>query len=192
MEALINVLTGGGASILGGLTGLFGSWITSRQERKLLEVKNAHDEKMHALTNETMKLEAELKLEQTRVEADAAQEIEAAQTFRASYEHDQRKYTEGPLGMVSTGFMVAVDFFRGMIRPTVTVLMIVIMIMMHTEIREYIDALPPPDTFADSKEMYKYMSNIYSDLTDASIYVATTVVLWWFGVRGSRKKGETK
>ncbi|MDH5184562.1 MAG: hypothetical protein OEX12_11820, partial [Gammaproteobacteria bacterium] len=48
---IIDVISGGGlASVFGGLTGVLGSWLTARQERKILEMEllDKADARAHA------------------------------------------------------------------------------------------------------------------------------------------------
>lgn len=164
-----------GSILSGGATGLLGSALTMFGEMRKQKMVQAHEAEMERLAQASMKLEASLELERARTEAQAAQDIEAAKAFTASYDHDKRAYLTGKLGTFGRGAMGTVDFLRGIVRPVVTFAMIWMVYKVYSRVDAIIgglEALPKDE-----------LVSIYNQIVLAIIYIGVTVVLWWFGTR---------
>ncbi len=72
-----------------------------------------------------------------------------------------------------------VDVIRGLVRPIMTVYVMVVVTFIYLELQRLVGGM-------SSIPVIEAMS-IYSTTINSILYVATTVVLWWFGIRGARK-----
>ncbi len=173
-----------GSILAGGATGLLGSVISVWGAFREKKEQNQHEQKMQELALRAMELEAKLKLDQTIVEGDIKEELAALETMRASYAHDEAryfKYTGVKWIDGMGGFLFGlVDFVRGMIRPLITIGMAFVVVEIHNELLRLMENLPQPLTPAEAAE-------IYSNLNNTVLYIATTVILWWFGARYAEK-----
>lgn len=170
-----------GAIFAGGATGLLGTWLTARTEMKRLKEQNRHDEIMAVHAMESMKLEAQLKLDQTVVEGQITEELAAYDTLKASFEQDKSTYFKitGVKWVDSIGGMLFgfVDFVRGMIRPVITIGMAYIVIEIHNELLMLMNNMPDPPLTQDQA------FRVYMNLNNIVLYIAATTILWWFGTR---------
>jgi len=171
-----------GAIASGGLTGLIGAGLSLFGELKKQKLANEHEARMAEIEQQGMKLEAELNMRVVETEAEAAVNIEESKAFAASYGNDRRTYATGRLGAFGQALMVIVDFIRGLVRPSVTIYMAVIVTLMYSQILELVGGL---DGALDKATAVELLNQIILVI----LYVAATVILWWFGVRFRGAKG---
>lgn len=169
-----------GAILAGGATGIFGSVISLFGEFKKIKEQHRHEEKMTELATASMQIEAKLKLEQTVTEGEIQEEMAALETLRASYDHDKAtyykktgvKFIDGFVGF----FFGLVDVVRGFIRPAITIAMALVAVEVHNELIVMMGRMEQPLTPEQAAQIYANMNNVI-------FFIATTVILWWFGTR---------
>lgn len=165
--------------ILGPVLGTLGGIATKWMEGKEKKADRAHElavmDKEAELADRRLKIEGELK----REEMDAA-------TFSASYQFNNTNLTpeHAKLSKGQLWLAIFVDALNRLIRPLMTVwyqfalagCFIWAALLLH---RLGIGAL-------DAKEAQSMMHEIVYSV----IGTAETILLWWFGIRGSSKRGK--
>ncbi|MEZ7984263.1 MAG: hypothetical protein QMB64_00375 [Pseudomonadales bacterium] len=173
MEALLSILTSTGA---GGIIGVVGSWLTKREERKNTQLQFERDVKMAEIRKDEAKIEADHEL------ALADKQIERAQV-EGSVAVDQAEveaFTQGLKEQSKTYGIKAVDGIRGLMRPLITVYLLVIATLLTLKINQLVGGL-------DSLEMSE-LKGIYDNVINQMLFLTATAVTWWFGSRPSSQR----
>ena len=173
MEALLSILTSTGA---GGIIGVVGSWLTKREERKNIQLQFERDVKMAEIRKDEAKIEADHEL------ALADKQIERAQV-EGSVAVDQAEveaFTQGLKEQSKTYGIKAVDGIRGLMRPLITVYLLVIATLLTLKINQLVGGL-------DSLEMSE-LKGIYDNVINQMLFLTATAVTWWFGSRPSSQR----
>lgn len=163
-----------GSATGGGLFGIVGSWLKGREERRKMELEFDHEQTMRRLTQEEMRLEADLAIQQTEAEfagkqavaeteAEAAKDVAASELMAASYQHDKATYGGG-----------LIDSIRGAMRPMITTYLLIVISMIAWKLFAIDDvfAAAPGDARA-------LLGQVVQDM----VFLAVTAVTWWFGTR---------
>jgi len=173
MEALLSILTSTGA---GGIIGVVGSWLTKREERKNIQLQFERDVKL-----------AEIRKDEAKIEADhelglADKQIERAQV-EGSVAIDQAEieaFTDGLKEQSKNYGIKVVDGIRGLMRPLITVYLLVIATLLTLKINQLVGGL-------DSLEMSE-LKGIYDNVINQMLFLTATAVTWWFGSRPSSQR----
>jgi hypothetical protein len=168
-----------GSVVSGGATGVIGSAISSIFNYKNKQLEYKHDLDMEIATRETMKEEWAQRTKIAEVEGATQSDLAAQESFQASMLADKATYSAGlNIGKVGTALMVTIDFLRGIIRPVSTILFISMSFYIYFSMKEKLVATgADPTGFMD----------LFNQVTTVILYLATTTVCWWFGVRGESK-----
>ena len=173
MEALLSILTSTGA---GGIIGVVGSWLTKREERKNIQLQFERDVKLAEIRKDEAKIEADHEL------ALADKQIERAQV-EGSVAIDQAEieaFTDGLKEQSKNYGIKAVDGIRGLMRPLITVYLLVIATLLTLKINQLVGGL-------DSLEMSE-LKGIYDNVINQMLFLTATAVTWWFGSRPSSQR----
>jgi hypothetical protein len=171
LTTLLGVLTSGG---FGAITGLIGGFMQKREQRKLLELSNAHDlamanvdlqrdqaEREHAL------LVVEKNIEVARVEGEIAEDIRDADAFVESI-----RSADKPSG---SHFM---DAIKAAMRPLLTLLLMYITYDIYQQLNEIIGGLEKLDP--------KMVQELYVYVIHSIIFLTILAISWWFASRGEK------
>lgn len=190
---LENIVDFIGSGVLGGVVGLVGTWLKSREEREQKKLDHQHALEMRTLDLKEMTHEAELALRQTKTElagkqaiaqteADAARDVAAADTQQASYRHDRITYAKGVLGALAGGLgnfmralLVFVDVIRGLMRPTITLYLLIVESAIAWMLYKVLSTLGGIPASQVAELLVMVVSGV--------IFLTTTAVTWWFGTR---------
>lgn len=162
--------------ISGGVTGLLGVAVQRfcDYKNKQLDIEVAKERMSHELL--LRKADAEI-LEKEYAARVSVADIEAdSKAFSASFNEPIRfsekvKYTE------SQGWlMVILDFIRGIVRPGLTVYLCILTTLIYMETREY------TGQNINEEKAFELMEMIVGTV----LYLTTTCLLWWFGVRNKQ------
>jgi len=175
LDIIGNVL---GSIGLGGVTGLIGSAMTAYVNYKNQKLAFAHEENMVRIEQETIKLEAQTKIEIAETEYAGKKDIAESEAFGKSFATDKATYMtwlpENKIAAVIIGILFAlVDFVRGMTRPIITAYLAVLTTWLAYQVYVLIQSPLTQD------QAYDLMSQIIFVI----LYLTTTVILWWFGTR---------
>lgn len=161
------------SSGLGAVVGLLGSWLTKREERRNLELKLAHESKMADIRKEEAAFEfshelamADKQVERAEIEGRIASDVEEMAAFRDGLKEQQLIYR-----------IKWVDAIRGLMRPVITVYLLVLATAVTVKIGSLTGGLETLE-----KDM---MASLYSDTIGQILFLVTTAVTWWFGSRPS-------
>lgn len=183
MEFLNDAL---GSILSGGATGLLGTIATAWVSLKKAKEQNRHAESMADLNHKQILAEADANLKMAQTEGEIQQSLAstkaAAEGLTASYEHDQRRYATGKLSGFWQGAMALVDVARGLMRPGLTVYLVVLTSLMYWQMVTLLEGIDGSFGAGD-------MMTIVRHIAVAVVYLTITCVSWWFGGRQLEKYG---
>jgi len=175
-----SIFTGGMTGIVGVAVQRFFDFQNKKQDLKKMELTFSHEATMKRIDGELMVQEWEQRANVARVEGEARVEQADAEAFGKSFSSEPKLYSKGAkLGPLATGFMVALDFIRGLIRPGLTVYLCAITTVLYWQAESIINALG--GLSADQALA------IYLDVQNMILYLTSTCVLWWWGTRNKSK-----
>lgn len=180
---MFETLLGGAAGGIFGILGaLFKHGIEVYQEKKKAEASLAllADQNKHELAmadKQAMLIELEAKNAVALADVNAQKEIDVASyaALSSSYENDKATYSDAK----TSPWMIAVDAARGFIRPFLT-LMFSLSIMVMTA---WLWIAVPEATVGNET----FLKATLYRLLDAQIFMATTAMTWWFAARQVNK-----
>lgn len=173
LTPLLDLLSSTGA---GAALGVFGAWLTKREERldKKLETEKAlalariHKEEALLEMEQALRL-ADKELSRTLTEGDLAAEAKAMEAFKAS------------LGSLSTSTgLVLVDSLRGLMRPLITLYLLCLASLVSFRLMTLTGGL---EGLGKSG-----LTEAFAQILDQLLFLTTTAVTWWFGARPSSKR----
>lgn len=175
IETIAALLTSGGT---GGLIGLVGSWLTKREERKSLEIKFKHEVAMADIRRQEFELEADHELamadkemQRAELEGDIAVQGAELEAFTSSLDESKKSYG-----------IIIVDAIRGLMRPVITVYLLVVATLCTLKIGSLVGGLESLDP--------EMLSATYQSVINQMLFLTATSVTWWFGSRPSSKRGD--
>lgn len=161
------------SSGLGAIVGLLGSWLTKREERRNLELKLTHDIKMADIRKQEAAFEfehelamADKQVERAQAEGEIARDVAEMDAFREGLKEQQLIYK-----------IKWVDAIRGLMRPVITIYLLLLATLVATKIGSITGGLGALDKTV--------METLYSDTIAQIFFLVTTAVTWWFGSRPS-------
>lgn len=118
-------------------------------------------------------------------ETEAELERSADELMAASYRHDRAAYA---LGLAADSrwaavCLVCVDMVRGLVRPCLTVLLIVMVWDTRNEVMDVVERAGPALTMSFDRAVA-----VYDKLVDLTVFLATTALSWWFGTRSKHQR----
>lgn len=157
---MIDALT---AILTGGATGLFGTALSFGADFFRRRQAHAQEMELRRLDMELARIEATGAERAAAIAAEAAENAAAWGALEASYGEARQRFSRRG----DSGWLVAVDVVRGLMRPALTLGSLFLVAAVYwslgaTDI-EVLDIRPR--------------------VVDTVLYVATTCVLWWFGTR---------
>ncbi len=195
-----------GGVFSGGATGLIGIALSMLGEHKKRQTDLELAKLQHMQTLELRKLDIEQQTklaEMTAASAERLAEINAearagesaSADYQASLKADQATYVNtGALRIhrsdgiftrgvksLALGGLALVDILRGLIRPAATIYSMLLLTLLFMWVRD----LYGRSAVAMTQEQAHKLT---MDVVDTITYLATTVCVWWFGVRGQQKK----
>lgn len=187
-----------GSAVGGSLVGLIGTAIKGFQEYKDRQAQRLHDIEMRRLDQADMRLEADLAIRQTEaqfagqatlknIEAAIAQDVSTARLHGKAYDNDKATYSPGAiaklsgfLGNLMSGLLVLVDVTRGMMRPGITIYLLVVESIVCYYLYQLVlqfNLLPPEQALP-----------LFITVVDSIVFLTATAVTWWFGSRPNRQR----
>lgn len=170
--------------ILGTVGGLFNRWIDLKGEKQKAEERK--EERAHELA--VMDKEYALAERRATLEASIRESEADARAFEASYQFaNDRLLPEGSkLSPAQRWLALGVDAFSRLIRPMATVWYQLalggVFVWSALELRQRgLEAL--------SAEQF---GALVSEIIYSIVALAETTLLWWFGIRGTSKRGNQK
>ncbi len=158
MSIILSLLTGGATGLIGtALSGVM-KFLNAKQEQ-------SHELKVMEMELRHMDKEAEVALKIESKKQEGKEAIAAWAGLEASYKEAGQRWSTG-----DSGWIVFVDVVRGLMRPLLTLTLVVLMGTIYFTLA------------TDNMEMR-------DQIIATVLYLATASVLWWFGSRAiSRNK----
>ncbi len=174
MDILASLLTGGATGLLGSLlSGIFGYF----EEKRCA----AHEIEMRKLDLEEMDKEWQYRERAADREQRSKLDTSADSLMSASYAADSATYTGGrELPVWGVAALLFVDLIRGLVRPSLTILLMYMVYSTRLEVRETLAAVGTGGLSAAEA------IGIYQEVISTIMYCSTTALLWWFGSRQIR------
>lgn len=169
------ILTGGATGILGAGLQFVGNYFKDKQDKK-------HQLEMKRLEMDSMKLEADLALSRAQQEAEATMALAEQHAFEKSFDNDRATYTPANVDPRATWFLVCIDFIRGLVRPLITLWFVYLLAKLNeqlTAVTGGVSTLPA-----------SVIEDLAKNVILTTLYIATTVILWWFGSRPQKTKAK--
>lgn len=173
-DAIGAILTGGATGIAGAGLQFLGNYFKDKQDKK-------HQLEMRKLEMDSMKLEADLALSKSQQEAEATMALAEQHAFEKSFDNDRATYT--PANGVdprATWFLVCIDFIRGLVRPLITLWFVYLLADLQAQVFRLTGGLETLPATA--------LEQLFNNIILTILYIATTVILWWFGSRPQKTK----
>ena len=187
MGFLLDLFGGGALSgILGGITGLVGTWLKTRHETKMADVRRQErrDERAHEAS--MMKLEHDNAIAVADIQREETADRVAGEAHAQSYKLEPKRFSEGLTfpdtwygRLVSTFvafLMFALDFFRGVMRPGLTLYMAIVITLVYWELQALIETA---GFVIDGETAIVTVQTI----VNVFLYLFVTAFVWWFGDR---------
>ena len=160
-----------GSIFAGGATGLIGTAISRLGDFFQQRENHKHELELMRENRETMKVRGELNMQAKDAEA-----------FESSIAADKAAYTTGKDLPKWAEFMLAfVDFVRGLMRPALTIYLIVLTSLIYHQIDAVLKAAGVQSIQAD------LAADLLRKIILTILYLTTTCVTWWFGTRTKAK-----
>ncbi len=193
LETILGIL---GSAAGGGFIGLIGTAIKGFQEYKDRQAQRQHELDMRRIDQEDMRIEADLAIQQTEaefagkanlanIEGAIARDVAASELQATSYENDKATYSTGATGTLTgsisnliRGLLVLVDVVRGMMRPGITIYLIVIESLICYQLYQLLlkfEVLPADEAL-----------KLFIVVVNSVVFLTSTAVTWWFGSRPNR------
>jgi len=185
-------------TILGGLTGLVGSVVTSIMNYKTMKAKNEHELAMIQAQTAAMKAEAEAQIQVTKAQIEGAVELADAQSYMASQRSGNEvlfgenwvdkllattgwlSWIAGPVACIVAFLFGLVDWLRGLMRPLMTAYLVgmstYITYLAWNIVQKYGQGMTSGEATA-----------IYRSVIEVILYLTVSCVTWWFGDRTMSK-----
>lgn len=176
LDSVLSVMTGGLTGLLGAGIQKYSEQQTKKLELEALKLKNGHDLEMRRMDIEADKVAWEQRKEIKGIEGATAIGIEDAKAFAVSQEKEHNLLAGQKLNSLQVWFMVLLEFVRGMIRPGLTIYLCAITTLMSYQAYMILRHL---NAAIEAKDAMLVMREIVSTI----LYLTTTCVTWWFGVR---------
>lgn len=186
LEILGTVLTsiaGGGATgLLGVFLQRYFDFKNKVQDIEILKMKHEQEVSLRKIDMDLNKQEWEGRNRVAMTEGESAMGVADAQALAASYIADKAQYAVGlKLSRAATGWMVFVDVVRGLIRPGLTIYLIILTSVVYGEVETVLENSAGILSKTDLLEMSKLVIGTI-------LYLTVTCVLWWFGTRNKGKQ----
>lgn len=171
LETVLGIFTSGG---FGAITGLIGGFMQKREQRKILELENAHAEKMmehdismQRLENEQAVLLVEKKIDLAQAEGEIEVDVREADAFVESV-RQANKPTGNPW----------LDGIKTAMRPLITIVLLYFSWDIYNQLDNIIGGLEALDP--------EKLEDLYIYVIHAIIFLTITATTWWFASRGEK------
>ena len=188
------IFSGGFGTVLGGITGLVGTWLKSKHERDMLKLEMDERQKDREHDLSVMKMEGDNAVRVADIHRQEADDTASGKALEKSYSLEPKRYSEGlafpdtwygrVLSSLTAVLMFSLDFFRGMMRPGGTLYMMILNTFIYLQYQEMVEtyAIKPTPEQAYAITMY---------FVSSFAYLLTTSFVWWYGDRNRQKPPKT-
>lgn len=180
---LSGVFTGGATGLLGLLLQRYFDLQHKKQDIEALKLNLANSVELSKMESDRARLRADTDIRISETESEAEKYKSDNELMAASYENDKAQYLdkesmrkEGKVAALVMFMMAFVDFFRGMLRPGMTVYLCFVVTYMFYWVR---DLAAQYGNLMTSDNLQVLIVQIISTI----LYAFTTATVWWYGSR---------
>jgi hypothetical protein len=173
-----SIFSGGATGIIGVIAQRFADYKNKQLDMQLEAQRHANAVALRRVDAEIMAQEWAARTKVAEVEGETAKEVADAAAFGKSFEMEPQRYSGEKLTPNQQWVMVALDAFRGAVRPMLTVYLCVLTTLIYILARQKVQA--EDLTSGEALELLKL-------IIGSILYLTTTCVLWWFGTRNKNK-----
>lgn len=167
----------------GGVTGLLGAGIQRFADYKTKKLEGEIELAKRKIDLELTHAEAAARVKVAEVEGAAKVEVADAEAFAASYV-EPKIYSEGSQkNSAQVWLLLILDLIRGLVRPILTAYLVVLVTLVYLKAARLLnhDILLPTMAY-----------DLVHTIVQTILYLGTTCVLWYFGVRNTQKAPKLK
>lgn len=179
-----SLLSGGLSGILGGAIGRVFDFLGEKQKLKVKELDYKHDVDLKKLDMEAADREWAARTQISKQEGEAKIEVADAQAFAESMFKEPTRYSTPTTGWANI-LLTVLDFIRGIVRPGITVALMVFTFAMYNEIKDIMSVAGVSLTGAQAFAIYEIIVNTV-------LYLTSTTIGWWFASRPAGKPPKAK
>ncbi len=177
LGSVASILSGGATGLIGSIAQRVFEYKSKQLDIQLQKEKYTNEIALKQADAAIMAQEWAARTQVAQVEATAQVDAEDAKAFSASLTSEPQKYHEGALTAGQNWMMVALDFFRGSIRPSLTLYLCFITTCMYLKANRLIGSNMPINVACD----------LVQQIVQTVLYLTVTCVCFYFGVRNSKK-----
>jgi len=172
-----SILTGGATGLLGSIvSGVFG-FMNKKLDIQKLKLQFDQAVSLKQLDMQIGQMEWANKIKVQEIVSDAEVQVEDSKTLRESLWKEPDRYSDpSKMGSVGEAIMEMLDFFRGLIRPALTVYLCALTTVIYYKVHA-----------AGGNLSLQQAYEMYAMVIETILYLTTTCVLWWFGSRMNNK-----
>ena len=178
LDSLLSLASGGVTGLIGTAIGGYYTYQSKKLDIELEKTKLANEIELKKADAAIMQQEWAARTQIAQTTADAQVEAEDAKGFAASLTSEPQRYATGSLTTTQNWLMVFLDFFRGIIRPSMTLYLTILTTIIYLQARQILGG-------GMSAEQ---ATGLVGKIIDTVLYLTSTVTLWWFGSRVHDKK----
>ncbi len=172
-----SILSGGATGLLGTIIQRIADHAQHKLDLEMEKQKFEHDIALRKVDAEIQAQEWASRTKVAEVETAGASDVADSKAFAASYNEPQR-YSEGlTLTKNQSWLMVALDFFKGAVRPGLTVYLCFLTTAIYVQAKFLIKQ-------SDLTVQQEY--DLVVTIINTILYLFTTCVLWYFGTRNKQ------
>jgi len=173
LDSVLSLASGGITGLVGTAIGSFFTYKSKQLDIELQKEKYANEIELKKADAAIMAQEWAARTQIAETTANAQVETEDAKGFTASLTSEPQRYAEGTLTKTQNWLMVFLDFFRGIIRPSLTLYLSALTTLVYLQARSLINSGMSPEQAI----------NLTSKIIDTVLYLTSTSILWYFGSR---------
>lgn len=172
---LASVLSGGATGLLGMAFQRLFDWLHVRETIKLQQLNHAHELSMRDKDREILTAEWAGRLRVADREATGKENVAADEAFGKSLFKEPERYSFAPkMTKNQQWVMVFLDFCRGIIRPFLTMYLCALTSYVWWQVYNLLSV----EDLTNEQVL-----EIWKLVVGTILYLTTTCILWWFGVR---------
>lgn len=179
LSIVTNVLSGGVTGLAGAGIQLFAQYKMKQLDMQLEAQRGSQELEKRKVDLEITKEENAGRFKIAEKEGETAQSVAETEAFGKSLFHEPDRYSSTEVTKNQMWWLVLLDFIRGITRPALTIYLCALTTYIWWQVRQLIAT---EDLSGDS------VLEIWKLVVNTILYLTTTVVLWWFGVRNKQSQ----
>ena len=178
-DLVLSIFGGGVTGLLGAALTRYGDYKNKQLEMQFQESRQSHEIELRKEDAKMLKLEWDSREKIALVEAESREDVAKSNSFQTALTSEPRQYANvGKFTKTQNLIMVILDFIRGVIRPGLTLYLCGITTAVYLQAGDIIKAQPIP---------VQSSIDMYSQISGTILYLTTTCILFWFGIRNQDK-----